>query len=99
MNFSAPTFARSALRPSPAQLFAEAGLVVDPTEFAAGRADGLAGLKWRLTEADFLDRDARRAALSYMLGYKAGELARRGGADSRGLACGESDRSGGGDGH
>lgn len=85
--------ARSLLRPR----LLDAGLV-DAASFNAGHADGLAGRKWQITEAHLKDPARQVENLSYMLGYKAGELARRGGADPRGLAGGGRD-PGGGDGH
>lgn len=84
--------ARSLLRPR----LLDAGLV-SAAHFNAGHADGLAGRKWALTEADLKNPAREVDNLSYMLGFKAGELARRGGADLRGLAGGASERAGGGD--
>lgn len=75
------SFARSALRPR----LLDAGLV-DAGEFRRGEADALAGRKWALTEADILDRERVTETMSYMLGYKAGELERRSGGGARELA-------------
>ena len=72
--------ARSLLRPR----LLDDGLV-DAGMFNAGYADAMAGRSWRLTPADVLA--AEPGALCYMLGFRAGELARRGGAmNATGLA-------------
>lgn len=75
---------RSHLRPR----LLEAGLI-SAADFNCGLADGLAGAKWRLTEANLLDPVRSAENLSYMLGYKAGELERRSGGDARELAGGQ----------
>lgn len=70
--------ARSLYRPR----LLDAGLI-DAAAFNRGYADGLAGRKWALTEADLHDRTRAAETMSYMLGFKAGELARnRGGNDA-----------------
>lgn len=72
--------ARSLVRPR----LLEAGLV-DAAAFNRGHADGLASRKWALTETDLLTA-GDVANLSYMLGFRAGELERRSGVNATELA-------------
>jgi hypothetical protein len=74
--------ARSLMRPR----LLDAGLV-SAADFNDGYAHGLTGEKWQLTETELLDPGRQVSSLSYMLGFRAGELERRGGAsNATGLA-------------
>lgn len=63
--------------PNPAPSF------VDREAWLLGRDDALGGLSWRLTPEDLLERAGALDVVSYMLGYRAGELERhKGGSDA-----------------
>lgn len=52
-------------------------LSVDRDAWIAGACDAVAGKPWRLTPGEVLERAAELGPLSYMLGYRAGELQRK----------------------
>lgn len=49
-------------------------LSVDREAWIAGACDAIAGKPWRLTPAEILASAGELGPLSYMLGYRAGEL-------------------------
>lgn len=56
---------------------------LDVAEWRRGHADGFAGLRFQLTEADLRERAGSLALISYMRGHRAGEIDRtKGGADA-----------------
>lgn len=56
--------------PNPAPRF------VDSAQWLLGRDDAIGRLPWRLTPEDLQERAGTLEIISYMLGYRAGELER-----------------------